>query len=212
MSFVEISPQWLATSAEGVRDDVHLYWKGSKFAQKFMWDRLRVLSSDIVTRAPKGGEVIDVGGGLGLLLPTLASHFSKVSLLDLNTVVARKVVQKYNLNIDLIEDNFLTYTSPKKYDAAVAAAFLEHFQDTEAPVLKLKELLKPGGLLFIDVPTENIIYQAGRLVGNITKPADHYHGAAEIVPIIEKHFRILSKKTLPYPVLPLFLQVVAEPR
>src|SRR5690349_21271504 len=108
--FIQIPPAWLEQNATGIREDVHLYWRGCFLAQYGMWQRLRVLSR-LINRYAKGDSVLDVGGGLGLLLPTLAKRFHSVTLLDLNTTVAQKVCEYYHLqNIRIIQEDFLCHS------------------------------------------------------------------------------------------------------
>jgi SAM-dependent methyltransferase len=142
----------------------------------------------------------------------LCQYFKEVSMLDLNPIIARQVVQRFKLQVEILEQNFLDYKPDRPFDVAVAAAFLEHFPDPQAPVDQLRRILRPGGLAFIDVPTENIFYRVGRWLGRIEKPADHYQDAYTIVQTLSSRFTIRRIKALPNHLTPLFIQVIAEAR
>ena len=54
--------------------------------------------------------------------------------------------------IELLEADFITYKSPKKYDVVLSAGFIEHFLDTKHIISQHLDMLKPGGQLFISMP------------------------------------------------------------
>jgi len=75
---------------------------------------------------------------------------------------------------------------------------LEHFADKSMPYRFLETRLKPGGLLLVSLPTENWIYELGRMVLRKTKPADHYHPAHELVRYYrDAGYRLLSYRYAP---------------
>lgn len=66
--------------------------------------------------------------------------------------------------IDLIDfgqkyvGDFMTFEFPKKYDAIIAHHLVEHIPDTVAFFNKVGEVLNPGGVIDIRVPTVPFIY------------------------------------------------------
>jgi 2-polyprenyl-3-methyl-5-hydroxy-6-metoxy-1,4-benzoquinol methylase len=97
------------------------------------------------------------------------------------------------------------------FDAAVAADVLEHFKDLHPPVKALRRWVKPGGLLFTSLPTENRLYCRLRKVFGIEKPWDHYHTAHEVEDFLEQRgFERIATSHVPWslPFLPLFLVTV----
>ena len=209
--FIKVSPALLQEHAGNIREDVHLYWRGCLLARYWMWKRLEKLVEDISTFAP-GGDVLDMGGGLGLLLPSLSRHFQFVTLLDLETSVAEKIRRVYNLtNIQTLQANVLQHSFPaRRFDTVIAAAFLEHFRQPDEVLERIENTLKPRGLLFVDLPTENWVYRLGRALGNIQKPPDHYHDAGDIKPLLLKRFHLVRERYLPPRPVALYYQAVLK--
>ncbi|HVO33512.1 MAG TPA: class I SAM-dependent methyltransferase [Elusimicrobiota bacterium] len=207
-ALIRIPTSWLAQTAQTTRDDVFLYYRGFAPARWFMWRRLEHFARLIARHPAVGGRALDVGGGLGILLPTLAREFSSVTMLDLDIRLARKVCERFQLSsVRLVEGDILSVADFQgRFDAITAAAFLEHFQDSDRVISRLKTILRPGGLLFVDLPTENGLYRLGRRIGRITKPADHYHGAMEIRDVLLRHFSLVEEQFIPCRRLALFYQ------
>jgi len=143
-------------------------------------------------------------------LPTLAQRFAHVTLLDLETRQARRVAEQYRLsNVTLVEnDATVVDFDERPFDAAVAADVLEHFQDLEMPISRLHRWLKPGGVLFTSLPTENWVYVFLRKFFGVEKPLDHYHTGYEVeARLARSGFRRIKTTCVPLraPVAPLFL-------
>jgi ubiquinone/menaquinone biosynthesis C-methylase UbiE len=98
--------------------------------------------------------------------------------------------------------------SKSPFDAVVAADVLEHFRDLNVPVVALRRWLKPEGLLFTSLPTENWPYVVLRKVFGIEKPWDHYHTGYEVEAFLTANgFERVRTRCVPLyaPVVPLFL-------
>jgi 2-polyprenyl-3-methyl-5-hydroxy-6-metoxy-1,4-benzoquinol methylase len=152
---------------------------------------------------------VDFGGGAGVFLPTLARLFRRVTLVDLETRQAALVQARYQLNnVTLVQGDAATLNfDGQRFDAAVAADVLEHFKDLEPPVRWLHQWLKPGGLLFTSLPTENWVYVLLRKVFGIEKPWDHYHTGAQVEAWLASHGFTRVRTTcvpLGVPLAPLF--------
>ena len=144
------------------------------------------------------------------MLPTLAARFEQLVLVDLETRQAREVQQEYGLgNVEIVEDDIAALDfGSNPFDAIVAADVLEHFKDLALPVKTLRNSLKPGGLLFTSLPTENWVYRLLRRIFGITKPWDHYHTGYEVEDALKKNgFVRVRAKYIPLgiPLAPLFL-------
>jgi len=144
------------------------------------------------------------------LLPTLAGKFERLTLVDLEAGQALLVKDRYQLeNVEIIQDDIarLDFGSDR-FDAVVAADVLEHFQDLQVPLKALRLWLKPGGLLFTSLPTENFFYRGLRRVFGIEKPWDHYHTAGQVEDFLQRNgFDRVATARVPWslPFVPLFL-------
>jgi 2-polyprenyl-3-methyl-5-hydroxy-6-metoxy-1,4-benzoquinol methylase len=164
-----------------------------------------------MNRHARGRETcLDFGGGAGVFLPTLAKKFRDVTLVDLEADQAELVKSRYKLvNVTITKSDIAALDFARSpFDVAVAADVLEHFRDLAFPIRTLKAWLKPGGLLFTSLPTENYVYVFLRKVFGVEKPWDHYHTAYEVEEQLSRNgFRKITTSCIPFhlPITPLFL-------
>lgn len=108
-------------------------------------------------------KALDVGCGIGFLLPLLASYADEVVALDYSAPVmeyARFMAKKRNLNTtsfvqgDIIDLPF----EDDSFDLVVCMSVLEHFKDPKIPLSELKRVLKAGGILIAGYPSETLLF------------------------------------------------------
>jgi 2-polyprenyl-3-methyl-5-hydroxy-6-metoxy-1,4-benzoquinol methylase len=207
---VQIPAEYLATIAEGSDRIPRLYYARNRILRRMFWERLHCLNRLMQRVALSTDSCLDFGGGSGVFLPTLAQRFGTVTLLDLEARQARQVAERYRLNnVEIVEDDAGAVDfAARPFDAVVAADVLEHFQDLDLPVTRLHRWLKPGGMLFTSLPTENWVYVMLRKIFGIEKPLDHYHTGPEVEARLGRsgfHRMRSSYVPLGLPVAPLFL-------
>jgi 2-polyprenyl-3-methyl-5-hydroxy-6-metoxy-1,4-benzoquinol methylase len=122
----------------------HWWWRAREHAVKKLLLHLLGTRNDY--------RLLDVGCGEGLLFPIL-SEFGTVE------GVASQ------LNIHRVP--FDQYESPSgKYDVILMLDFLEHLETPEAALNSACRLLKPNGLLFVTVPTFDILWTSHDDINN----------------------------------------------
>ncbi len=99
---------------------------------------------------PPAGEWLDIGAGFGLW-----QNFLKKNDIISSGIEIEKKAQMYchslGLDVDLVSiENFST---SKKYAVITICDVLEHVRDPLGVLKKCHELLAPGGLIYIQVPT-----------------------------------------------------------
>ncbi|MDB6123529.1 MAG: Methyltransferase type 11 [Pedosphaera sp.] len=208
--FIEIPRDYLAEIAENSDRIPRLYYASNYLLRRMFWRRLYALTS-IMNRTLNAREsCLDFGGGAGVFLPTLSRSFKQVTLVDLEAHQAELVKNRYGLNnVNIVQGDAaeLDFTD-KPFDAAVAADVLEHFKDLSLPIPLLHKWVKPGGLLFTSLPTENWVYVLLRKFFGVEKPWDHYHTAYEVEAWLEKNgFQKIRTSCVPlrFHIAPLFL-------
>jgi len=205
-AFVEI-PQPLYRQLTPKGDErTDLYRSDNAGIRWMFWSRLRLLARLIVHSGVKGA-CLDFGGGSGAFLPTLSSVFTQVDGIDLDTRLARGIVDSLSLhNVRIFETN-VREPAAQQYDAIVAADVLEHFKELDMPIDAIIRRLKPDGMLFTSLPTETTLYEVIRFVMRKQKPADHYHTAYAVEARLRKAgFHRVLHTAIPVPLLaPLFL-------
>jgi predicted TPR repeat methyltransferase len=207
---VRIPARFLAEIADDSDRIPRLYFASNPILRRMFWERLHVLNRMLNRHIQQNETCIDFGGGSGVLLPTLAAKFAKLTLVDLETEQATLVRDRYGLKNVIIKKGDIAQVDLGSdcFDAAIAADVLEHFQDLEIPVKALRQWLKRGGLLFTSLPTENSLYTGLRKVFGIEKPWDHYHAAFAVEDFLARNgFERVATKRVPWsiPLVPLFL-------
>jgi SAM-dependent methyltransferase len=106
--------------------------------------------------------ILEIGCSSGFMLKTIAESFPGA------TVVGADVVREplFKLakafpNLPLMRFDLLRCPLPSaSFDAIVILNVLEHIQDDEAAIRQLHRLLKPGGIVVVEVPAGPQLYDA----------------------------------------------------
>jgi SAM-dependent methyltransferase len=108
------------------------------------------------------GSLLDIASGRGEMVRTAQELGWQANGIDISVAFCKHVKQQYD--IDVINADFLEYEFRQQYDAVFANAVLEHVSDPRFFLEKTYNLLKPNGVLYLDVPNEASLYS---LVGNL---------------------------------------------
>lgn len=94
-------------------------------------------------------DVLDAGGGTGVMTQVMLDLGHKVTLSDMSSEVLNLARQKLgaHINLDIQHTDILSLSADKHYDLVVCHAVLEWLQDPFKVIDKLVSLVKPGGLL-----------------------------------------------------------------
>jgi len=146
-------------------------------------------------------RVLDVGCGVGTLDFYLASNGAKVDAIDISKTAIRianktKKILGLEDQIKFYVGDFIKRDLNNTYDLVLVLEVLEHIQDPNSVLVKLHELLKPNGLIYLSVPSKGApLYKLG-LLKKFDKNVGHLrrYSADEISVIIKGlGFRILSQ-------------------
>jgi 2-polyprenyl-3-methyl-5-hydroxy-6-metoxy-1,4-benzoquinol methylase len=109
---------------------------------------------------PADGAVLEIGCSSGFFLQDLKREFPHAEVVGADIVVEPlKRLGDSLAGIPLLQFDLLQ--SPLRgtqFDAVVALNVLEHIQDDQAALERMKGLLKPGGILFLEVPQGPDLY------------------------------------------------------
>ncbi len=129
-------------------------------------------------------KFLDIGAGEGKALIEALRRGWEVTGID---IVDNRIKKAKQEDVNFIIANFLEYELPENYfDFIYVDSVLEHVLNPKEYLIKIKQLLKPGGIVYIGVPNEDSLFNVVRkivftLIGkkNIsakTKPFDApYH-------------------------------------
>jgi SAM-dependent methyltransferase len=107
---------------------------------------------------PKDGKVIDAGCGFGKWVIYLHRLGYNILGIDNNDLAVSKL-REFDPALQVEKGDILATGYPDHaFDAYISMGVVEHFE--EGPQLALKEayrILRPGGLIFVSVPTMNVV-------------------------------------------------------
>jgi 2-polyprenyl-3-methyl-5-hydroxy-6-metoxy-1,4-benzoquinol methylase len=194
---------------QGTNNALDVYCSPVTLLREFFWLRLVLLLWLIDRHAGERDSCLDFGGGSGILAPSLVRMFRQVSLIDINTLNATALCDELAIaNLTIHTEDATRFEFPDTgFDVIVAADVLEHFADLSAPVERIMRWLRPDGVLFTSLPTENLMYRCCRVVFRQQKPPDHYHAAHQVEAFLtQAGFRKIAGLSHPLivPLLPLF--------
>jgi len=107
---------------------------------------------------PKEGRVIDGGCGFGKWVIYLKQRGYDIVGIDNNDLAISKL-KDYDNSLQVELGDILDIHYPdNSFDAYISMGVVEHFEDGPLPALKeAYRVLKPNGLIFVSVPTVNIM-------------------------------------------------------
>jgi len=145
-------------------------------------------------------NILDFGCGNGVMLPTLAKHFSSVTAYDKYPDAARELTVKLKLNnVEVRRASFAGYVPfrDKQFDVVWASSVLEHIKNLDLVTYQLYRVSRPGGQLLFLSPSEDWRYRLGRKLFGLEKPKDHYWTGEQIHQVLCRYFTCEVKKTWP---------------
>lgn len=122
------------------------YWKKSKSRVELYSCRLAWWEIS----QTQAKSVLDIGCGTGKLLCNLKSKYTCFGV-DISEVAIKKLKQRHGVDGLVLNANNIEQLQ-KKFDFIVANHILEHIPDDELFLQKCRNLVNPGGTIFITVP------------------------------------------------------------
>lgn len=109
------------------------------------------------------GRLLEVGCGRGELLRGAANAGWNVGGIEMTETFARVAGERFGVPVE-VSPAETAATLREEWDVVVLAAVLEHIYDPIALLRRVHDGLRPGGLVFMDVPNECSFYTR---VGNL---------------------------------------------
>lgn len=146
-------------------------------------------------------NLIEIGYGSGIFLPTISKLAKKVTALDIHKELdpVRRLLDWYQIsNVDLISGDIMKMPfEDSAFDGCVIVSTLEDIHNSERAVSEIKRIIKPGGNIIISFPVKNIITDLFfKLVGEDPEeihPSDHRY----ILKFLEKNFNVKQVLKMP---------------
>ena len=109
------------------------------------------------------GDVLEIGAGLGSVSERLVTYTSSLDLVEPSPQLIGRLRSRFednplvNVHHEMLE-NFLETIENNKYDAVVMVNVLEHIKDDLDALNRLRNSLKPGGLILLFVPAVPFLF------------------------------------------------------
>jgi 2-polyprenyl-6-hydroxyphenyl methylase/3-demethylubiquinone-9 3-methyltransferase len=133
----------------------HEWWKPEgkfKILHQILPIRIEYILNNINRDNIKNLNILDLGCGGGLTCEPLARLGAKVTGIDFiknNIDVAKKHAMTSNLNITYIKNDLNKIELKDKYDVVLLLEVIEHLDDWQLLIKKIKKILKPKAKLII---------------------------------------------------------------
>lgn len=104
---------------------------------------------------PKDKKILVIGPGDLFEMPLLLSLGFKISLLDIDQRVLDRLKELYPESIEvlyLVDENFQGYPDDESFDVIYAKEVIEHLLDPKTFMIRVKNLLKPEGRVWLSTP------------------------------------------------------------
>jgi 2-polyprenyl-3-methyl-5-hydroxy-6-metoxy-1,4-benzoquinol methylase len=150
------------------------------------WNHNTAFHDELISDAKlRGGRVLDMGGGDGLLLQRIAPFVQQVIGIDPdNTAIELAQTRLAGIsNVALINGDFLAMSIPKeeeRYATVICVATLHHM-DLRSALLHIRQVLAPGGRLLIIGLADDKSWMDLVFSGLVLLPIrimDRFHGGA----------------------------------
>ena len=131
----------------------------------------------------KGGDILELGAGSGLIVRSLIAHglkFNNYTLSELSGARLQGLLREFNdprVRVLKLDAESLPSDNLPTYDAIIMLALIEHLIDPLGAMRSLHKLLKPGGFIFIDTPNlAKFTRRAKLLLGRFPATASRNEG------------------------------------
>lgn len=126
-------------------------------------EKLRETNGDV--------KFLDIGAGEGKTLIAGLERDWDVTGID---IVDNRIPEAKNDKINFIRGKFIEYDFPENYfDFIYLDSVLEHVLNPKEYLEKIRQILKPGGIIYIGVPNEDSLFNdVRRIIFNLTGKKD----------------------------------------
>ena len=127
------------------------------------------------------GNILELGPAEGLTTDQLSNHFNDITVVDGSQIYCNSIRERFP-HIDVINDVFENFKTHKKFDNIILGHVLEHVDDPVLILKRVKELIKPEGVIWSAVPNSRSLHrQAAVIMGLLDRESsmselDFHHG------------------------------------
>jgi cyclopropane-fatty-acyl-phospholipid synthase len=108
-------------------------------------------------QAKPGDRVLEIGGGWGSFVEYAGQrgiHVTSLTISERSRDFVQKIIDDQNLPCEILLEHFLQHNPGFKYDAIINCGVTEHLPDYAGSLKQYRNLLKPGGHLYLDASAD----------------------------------------------------------
>jgi 2-polyprenyl-3-methyl-5-hydroxy-6-metoxy-1,4-benzoquinol methylase len=146
---------------------------------------------------PTGGRLLDVGAATGFFLDIAKRFGFEVHGVEISAFAAAQAREK---GLDVLTGTLADTPKDLLFDVITMLDVIEHVSDPREEILRVKEIMRPGGVLVINTPDAGSLY--ARMMGkrwHLIVPPEHlyYFTRKNIRMLLEEEgFEVLSITTI----------------
>lgn len=135
----------------------------------------------ILRRHLRDGNLLEMGPAEGVMTEPLASLGKPMTVVEGSSLFCDSLRQRYP-HLRVVQALFEDFQPEEHFDNIVLGHVLEHVQDPEDILSRVRSWLKPGGIVFAAVPNARSLHrQAAVIMGLLSQEdalneLDHHHG------------------------------------
>ena len=139
------------------------WWSESgkyKILHKITPIRIKYILDHIISKKLEKLEILDLGCGGGLVCEPLAKlgfNVTGIDFIENNIKAAKLHASQNNLKINYYTQDIDDLSLKKKYDLIILFEVLEHIDNWDTTLFKIKKYLKKGGLIILSTINRNIV-------------------------------------------------------
>lgn len=143
-----------------------------------------------IKKIKPAGEFFEIGCGMGYFLEYARKNGYLVSGIEYAALGTRFCKEKFGLNVE--QSSFENYSlRPERYDVIFMGDVLEHLIDPLAMLRKAQRMLKPEGVVAVEVPS-----MFNSMVGRLAVTGYRLLGMQKKMPMPPYHVNEFTPKTL----------------
>ncbi len=153
--------------------DPEAYFSGHNLEGK--WAAIRTWVKKLKEEHGTELRILDVGSGQGELVAGAREAGFHAEGLEFSEAMIQSAKSKYGIELHRISIEEAAERWPGSYDVVSLCAVLEHVQNPDSMIAAAARLLRPNGMLFLDIPNEpNLL----TILGNF---ANHLRGSRAVL-------------------------------
>lgn len=146
-------------------------------------------------------QILEIGYGSGIFMPTLSEHCNKLYGIDIHPYDRKvsEILLKYGILTNLFQGSVCQMPfAEESFDLVVSVSTFEFVEDKKTACQEIQRVLKKNGQFIIITPGESWLLDTGLKILTHENAKEHYGDKRQyVLPILKAYFNIFSIKMFP---------------